>query len=339
MHVKYPHKYAALHCCLSADSRPISHECTVTVSHLPVVTAGNGMQQQQLQEAFTSAQPAMPPLQAPSSQAPQTTLSAQAGLPPLPLHHQSANGPAAHVPFTGPPTSGTAAPSAVPTLTIRQTLTPPASSRTQQPQGTRAKGPIMGVPGGQPADTDNRGSTHQPSPYDDNAQQPMRDSNPNPGMGSLAGGGANSMHTINYLRPEHAQGINGPEAHKTSSGTQAVQPTSAAVAQPEQPQLTQSSSAAAIAPASSAAGVDDQQGARRGVALEMLNKDQLYEMSAAADGADKTVDATRDATDNLVHQSEPANGDVNEADNSKHGLFELQVLDGGQRISHNLLAD
>ena len=115
------------------------------------------------------------------------------------------------------------------------------------------------------------------------------------------------MHVINGLRPEHALGINGPEAHKTSNGTQSVKPISAAVAQPEQPQLTQSTSAAAVAPASSAAGVDDQLGARRGVALEMLNKDQLYETSAATDGADKAVDATKHATDNHVHQSEPAN--------------------------------
>ena len=61
----------------------------------------------------------------------------------------------------------------------------------------------------------------------------------------------------------------------------------------------------------------------------MLNKHQLDETSAAADGADKAVDATRDATDNLVHQSEPVNGDINEAVSLKHGLIEPQVLDGG----------
>lgn len=212
----------------AATSRPIIHGCKVTASNLLVVTAGTGMQQQQQQhqqgqQAFASTQHAM---QAPSSQAPKANPSAQAGQAPFPLHHQSANRFAGHLPSTGTPTSAAAAPAAEQAPTASQIASPTPSGMTQQPQSIRVKGPSLGFPAGQPANSRNS-STLQLSAYD--MQQPMH--NTNPGMGSLA------------------------------------------VAQPEQPraQPTQSSSATAVAPANTAAGVG--QVAPRSVAAEMLNKD------------------------------------------------------------------
>ena len=163
----------------------------------------------------------------------------------------------------------------------------------------------------------------------------MYSSNPNLGMGSFASGGANSMHMINGLHPEHAPGINRPEAHEASNRLQGMNTISAAVAPLEQSQPTQSSSAATIAPANlaaAAAGYGPQE-APGGVYAE------VHEVSAAADGADKAVEPARDATGNVVHQSELAKGDVSEGGDLEDELIEPQILAGGQSISHNLLAD
>ena len=317
---------------MTTNSRPSSHGCTGTSSSLLVVTAGNGMQQQQ-QQAFTQAQPGMP-LQAASSQSPQATCSAQAGQPPFPLHHPASK-PAAQSPSTSPPTSATAAPAGqAPTASQTPNL-PPPSGMTQQPQGTKAQGPSMTFPGGQPANLYGRGSAQQLSPYGDYSQPPMYSSNPDLEMGSFASRGANSMHTMNGLHPEHAPGIHRPEAHEASNGMQAMNSNSAAAA-PQQPQPTQSSSAATDAPANAAAaaaGYDSQQEAAGGVDAE------VHDASAAADGADKAVEPARDAIGNVVHQSELAKGDVSEAGDLEDELIEPQILAGGQSIPHNLLAD
>ena len=307
----------------------MTHGYAVAASSLLVVTAGSSMQQQQQQQAFKPAQPAMP-MQAPTSQPLKPTPTAQAGQGLFPLHQQPASRPAAHSPSTGP---STAAP------TASYTLTPSPSAMTQQPQGPRAGGLGRATPGGQPANPNGRGGVQQLSPYGDNAQQRMYSSTPNPGMGSSASGGADAMHMINGWHPDHARGSNGPEAHDTSNGMQAVKSTSSAVAQPQQPQPTQSSSAATVAPANPAAGDVSQQEDPRGVAVEMLNKAQPHETSAAADAADKAADAVRDATGNVAHQSELAKGDVSEAGDLEDELIEPQILAGGQSISHNLLAD
>ena len=165
-------------------------------------------------------------------------------------------------------------------------------------------------------------------------------------MGSFASGGAYAVHMVNGLHPHHAAGIGRPQAHQTSNGMQAMNTSSAAVAQSEQPPPTQSSSAATVAPADSAAaaaaaaaGYGTQQEAPGGVIVETLDKAQLHEKSAAADGADKAVDAVSNATGNIVHESELAKGDVNEAVDLEDELIEPQILAGGQSISHNLLAD
>ena len=151
------------------------------------------------------------------------------------------------------------------------------------------------------------------------------------------------MHNINGVHPDHAPGINSPEAHVTSNGLQAMNSGSAAVAQLEQPQPTQSGSAATDAPANSAAaaaaGYGTQQEAPHGVVAEMLDKAQLYATSSAADEADKAIDAVRDATGNAVHHSELAKGNVSEVGDLEDELIEPQILAGGQSISHNLLAD
>ena len=79
-------------------------------------------------------------------------------------HHQSANKPGAHLPFTRPPTSATAAPASVQAPTASWTPSPPPSGlpsglpsgMTQQAEGTRAKGSRMGLPRGQPAGANGR---------------------------------------------------------------------------------------------------------------------------------------------------------------------------------------
>ena len=291
------------------------------------MTAGSGMQQQQ---AFAPAQPAIP-LQAPGSQAPQ---AAQAAQPPLPSHNQSGSKPA-QSPWAGPPTSATAAPAAVQLPTASQTANPSPSGMTQ-PEGPMAGGPSMGA--GQAGNHNDRGSAHKSSPHGDNAQQPMYSSNPNPGMGYS--GGATPTHMINGLRPEQAHELNVSGVHETSSGTQVVHSTSVALAQPAQPGPTQSPSAATGASVNSTAaaapgeGVSEkQQDLCGGGAAELLDKAHLHAPSGG-------LDQTRDATSNVVHQSESARGDVSEAGDTEDGLIQPQTLAGGvQAMSHNLLAD
>ena len=306
------------------------HGCTVTTSSLLDVTAGSSMpqQQQQQQQDFTLAQPAMP-MQAPTSHPPKATPSAQAGQGPFPLHHHPASRLAAQSPSTG---ASAAAPAAEQAPTASQTRNPSPSGMTEQPQGPRAGGLGMNTLHGRPANPYGRGGVQQLSPYGDNAQQRVYSSNPNPGMGSFASGGANPVHMMNGSQPEHAGGMNGPEAHESSNGMQAV-------AHPQQPQSTQSSSGATAAPADPAAGGVSQQEAPRGVAAEMLNKARPHETCAAADGVDKAANASRDAMGNVVHQSELAKGDVSETGDLEDELIEPQTLAGGQSISHNLLAD
>ena len=233
----------------------------------------------------------------------------------------------------------TAAPDAVQASTASQTSNAPPSGMLQQPQGISAEGPSMGAPDGQPAKSYGRGSAQPLSSYGDNAQPPMYSSNPIPGMGSSASGGAYPMYTLNALQPEHAEGINGPEAHETSNGMQAFESNSPAVAQPEQSHPTQSSSAGTDASANSAAGCDIQQEAPHGSAAEMLREAQLHEVSAAADGLDKAVDAARDATVNVVHQSEFDEAAFSGAIDLEDELIEPQTFAGGQSMSHKLLAD
>ena len=236
------------------------------------MSAGSSTQQQQ--QAVTSAQPAMP-LQGPSSEAPLATPTAQAGQAtiPFPLLPQAASRPAAHWLSTGPSTSAMAASDALQASTASQTPDALPSGMLQQPQGSSAEGPNMGDLAGQPANPYGSGSAQQPSLC---GQQQFCSSNPD----------------------------------KTSNGMHAVKSMSSAVAEPEQPQPTQSSSAGTDACAISAAGCAIEQEAPDGVAVEMLNKARLLEMSVAAVGADKAVDTEKDASDSVVHQSALAKGDV-----------------------------
>lgn len=278
---------------------------------------------QQQQQAFAPAQPTVP-LQAPGSQALQAAQAAQAPWPP---HNQSGSKPA-QSPSAVPPNSATAAPAAVQAPAASQTANPSPSGMTQ-PGGPMAGGPSMGAAAGQAA-----------NPQRDNAPQPMYSSNPNPRMGYS--GGATPTQMMNGLRPEQVRGVSVSGAHETSSGTQVMHSTSAALAQPAQPGPTQSSSAATGASVISATAVGESAGEKQqqdpgGGAAEVLDKAQL---PAPSGGFDKNAGAARDATSNVMHQSESSRADVSEAGDTEDGLIEPQILAGGmQAMSQNLLAD
>ena len=211
-----------------------------------------------------------------------------------------------------------------------------------QPEDPMARGPSMGGAAGQAGSHNDRGSAPQPSPHGDNAQQPMYSSNPNPGRGFS--GGATPTHMGNGLRPEQAQGSSVSGVHETSNGTQVVHTTSAALTQPAQPGPTESPSAATGASVNSAAAAAPGEGASEkqqdlygGGAAALLDKAHLHAPSV---GFDQTAGAARDATSNVVHQSESARGVVSEAGDTEDGLIQLQTLAGGvQAMSHNLLAE
>ena len=150
-------------------------------------------------------------------------------------------------------------------------------------------------------------------------------------MGSFASGVAIPTHVINDSHPEHTQGLN-----ETSDRMQATKATSVAVAQPEQPQLNQMSSSTTVAYANIAAGGGIWQEAPCSVAAEVLNKAPPRETFAAAGGADKAIDAVRNATGNVAYQSNLPKGEASEADDMGDELFEPQIVAGGSTIALDL---